>query len=133
MGAWTRQPSGRANGDITKLVTDLNGLTLNKAQDDRWEWALTSSHKFLVTSLCRAIHLRVNLNDVFASPFTWNSWVPCKVNVCAWRVALDRLPTRFNSCQCGINLPTSHCECVIGVLMTMKRVMSGGIHAFWLM
>ncbi|GJX19128.1 RNA-directed DNA polymerase, eukaryota [Tanacetum coccineum] len=62
---------------------------------------------FLVASLCRAIHLRVNTNDVSAPPFTWNSWVPRKVIVCAWRVALDRLPTRLNLCKRGINPPTS--------------------------
>ncbi|GKC53401.1 phospholipase-like protein [Tanacetum coccineum] len=58
-------------------------------------------------SLCSAIHLRVNTNDVSALPFSWNSWGPRKVNVCAWHVALDRLPTRLNLCQRGINLPTS--------------------------
>ena len=107
--AWTRQPSGRADGDLTKLVTDLNGLTLNESQDDKWEWTLTASRKFLVASLCRAIHLRLNANDVSTPPFNWNSWVPRKVNVCAWRVALDRLPTRLNLCQRVINLPTSVC------------------------
>ncbi|PWA63352.1 hypothetical protein CTI12_AA353220 [Artemisia annua] len=28
---------------------------------------------------CRAIHLRLNANDVSAPPFNWNSWVPRKV------------------------------------------------------
>ncbi|PWA57662.1 RNA-directed DNA polymerase, eukaryota, Reverse transcriptase zinc-binding domain protein [Artemisia annua] len=107
--AWTRQPSGRADGDLTKLVTELNGLTLDESQDDRWEWNLTASRKFTVASLCRAIHSRLNANDVSAPPFNWNSWVPRKVNVCAWRVALDRLPTMLNVCQRGINIPTSVC------------------------
>ncbi|GKD87462.1 hypothetical protein Tco_1358616 [Tanacetum coccineum] len=77
------QPSGLTDGDLAKLVTDLRGLTLDEAQDDKWEWTLTSSGKFSVTSLCRAIHLRVNTNDVSAPPFDSNSWVPRKVNVCA--------------------------------------------------
>ncbi|GKE03667.1 RNA-directed DNA polymerase, eukaryota, reverse transcriptase zinc-binding domain protein [Tanacetum coccineum] len=34
--------------------------------------------------------------------FVWNSWVPRKVNVCAWRVALDRLPTRENLSRRGL-------------------------------
>ncbi|PWA93476.1 RNA-directed DNA polymerase, eukaryota, Reverse transcriptase zinc-binding domain protein [Artemisia annua] len=106
---WNRQPSGRADGDLTKLVTDLNGFTLDEAQDDRWEWTLTSSRKFTVASLCHAIQLKMNLNDASAPPFTWNSWVPRKVNVCAWRVTMDRLPTRLNLCQRGIDLPTSVC------------------------
>ncbi|GJZ71172.1 reverse transcriptase domain, reverse transcriptase zinc-binding domain protein [Tanacetum coccineum] len=72
---WTRQPSRRTDEDLAKLVTDLNGLTLDEAQDDKWEWTLTSSRKFSVASLCRAIHLRVNTNDVSAPPFPWNSWV----------------------------------------------------------
>ncbi|GJZ22665.1 reverse transcriptase domain, reverse transcriptase zinc-binding domain protein [Tanacetum coccineum] len=68
--AWTRQPSGRAVGDLTKLVSDLNGLTLDESQEDKWEWALTTSRKFTVASLCRAILLRVNTNDVSAPPFS---------------------------------------------------------------
>ncbi|GJX57854.1 RNA-directed DNA polymerase, eukaryota, reverse transcriptase zinc-binding domain protein [Tanacetum coccineum] len=71
---WTRQPRRRTDEDLAKLVTDLNGLTLDEAQDDKWEWTLTSSRKFLVASLCRAIHLRVNTNDVSTPPFPWNSW-----------------------------------------------------------
>ncbi|GJX75464.1 arginine repressor C-terminal-like domain-containing protein [Tanacetum coccineum] len=31
---WTRQPSGRADGDLAKLMSDLNGLPLDEAQDD---------------------------------------------------------------------------------------------------
>ncbi|GKA16362.1 hypothetical protein Tco_0696109 [Tanacetum coccineum] len=103
--AWTRQPSGRAVGDLTKLVSGLNGFTLDESQEDKWEWVLTSSRKFTVASLCRAIQLRVNTNDVSTPPFSWNSWVPRKVNVSAWRVALDRLPTRLSLCERGINLP----------------------------
>ncbi|GJU75610.1 hypothetical protein Tco_1386829 [Tanacetum coccineum] len=38
--AWTRQPSGRAVGDLTKLVSDLNGLTLDESQEDKWERGL---------------------------------------------------------------------------------------------
>ncbi|GKA53217.1 RNA-directed DNA polymerase, eukaryota, reverse transcriptase zinc-binding domain protein [Tanacetum coccineum] len=104
--AWTRQPSGRDVGDLTKLVSGLNGFTLDESQEDKWEWVLTSSRKFTVASLCRAIQLRVNTNDVSTPPFSWNSWVPRKVNVSAWRVALDRLPTRLSLCERGINLPT---------------------------
>ncbi|PWA92394.1 reverse transcriptase domain, Reverse transcriptase zinc-binding domain protein [Artemisia annua] len=72
---WNRQPSGRADGDLTKLVTDLNGFTLDEARDDRWEWTLTSSRKFTVASLCHAIELKMNLNDASVPPFTWNSWI----------------------------------------------------------
>ncbi|GKB90878.1 putative RNA-directed DNA polymerase, eukaryota, reverse transcriptase zinc-binding domain protein [Tanacetum coccineum] len=85
LGNERRKLSGQTDGDLAKLVTDLNGLTLDEAQDDKWEWTLTSSRKFSVASLCRAIHLRVNTNDVSAPPFTWNLWVSRKVNVCAWR------------------------------------------------
>nr|GFA61098.1 RNA-directed DNA polymerase, eukaryota, reverse transcriptase zinc-binding domain protein [Tanacetum cinerariifolium] len=53
--AWSRQPSGRAIGELTKLVCDLNGFTLDESQEDKWEWALTSSRRFTVASLCRAI------------------------------------------------------------------------------
>ncbi|PWA37362.1 reverse transcriptase domain, Reverse transcriptase zinc-binding domain protein [Artemisia annua] len=75
---WNRQPSGRADGDLTKLVTDLNGFTLDEAQDDRWEWTLTSSRKFTVASLCHAIHWwkvpsRFSLTDILKGNFDFTN------------------------------------------------------------
>ncbi|GJX09114.1 hypothetical protein Tco_0198973 [Tanacetum coccineum] len=61
---------GELLGVLRKVVSDLNGLTLDESQEDKWEWALTTSRKFTVASLCRAILLRVNTNDVSAPRFS---------------------------------------------------------------
>ncbi|PWA76752.1 hypothetical protein CTI12_AA229920 [Artemisia annua] len=40
----------------------------------------------------------------------WNSWVPQKINICAWRVDLNRLLTNSNLMQHGVYLPSSMCS-----------------------
>ncbi|PWA91010.1 hypothetical protein CTI12_AA095230 [Artemisia annua] len=39
----------------------------------------------------------------------WNSTLPIEVNIFAWRLALDRLPTRFNLDTRGIDLDSVRC------------------------
>ncbi|KAL4559565.1 hypothetical protein LXL04_031708 [Taraxacum kok-saghyz] len=39
----------------------------------------------------------------------WNRFLPIKINVFVWRVALNRLPTRCNLVQKGIDLETIMC------------------------
>nr|GFB65585.1 RNA-directed DNA polymerase, eukaryota, reverse transcriptase zinc-binding domain protein [Tanacetum cinerariifolium] len=38
----------------------------------------------------------------------WNNTLPIKVYIFAWRLALDRLPTRFNLDSRGVDLDSGH-------------------------
>ncbi|GKD85230.1 RNA-directed DNA polymerase, eukaryota, reverse transcriptase zinc-binding domain protein [Tanacetum coccineum] len=88
--AWRRHPSGRSGGEVSLITGRSEG-------------------EFTVKSLSRAIQKKLLSSDVseVAQLFSWNSWVPRKVNICAWRVFLDRLPTRANLVHRGIQAPGS--------------------------
>nr|GEX28088.1 RNA-directed DNA polymerase, eukaryota, reverse transcriptase zinc-binding domain protein [Tanacetum cinerariifolium] len=93
---WRRQPTGRSEGDLVSLNNVISGIVLDPLHNDKWVWSLNASESFSVKSLCVAIKNKMFYNNIAASKFTWNSWVPRKVNICVCRLSLDRLPTRSN-------------------------------------
>ncbi|GJZ86987.1 RNA-directed DNA polymerase, eukaryota, reverse transcriptase zinc-binding domain protein [Tanacetum coccineum] len=107
--SWRRQPTGRSEGDLVSLNNVITGIVLDPLHDDKWVWSLNDSESFSVKSLRVAIQNKMFYNNIAAPKFTWNSWVPRKVNICVWRLALDRLPTRSNLVRRGIQLDSSSC------------------------
>nr|GEX20477.1 nucleotide-binding alpha-beta plait domain-containing protein [Tanacetum cinerariifolium] len=74
---------------------------------DRWFWALEGSGEFTVTSVRKMID-DFMLPEV-SSKTRWIKAVLIKVNVHAWKVKLDGLPTRLNiSCR-GIDIESILC------------------------
>ncbi|GKF49391.1 RNA-directed DNA polymerase, eukaryota [Tanacetum coccineum] len=69
---------------------------------DRWFSSLSGSEDFSVASVRQFIddHL---LPEV-SSKFCWRKFVPIKVNILAWKVKLDVLPTRFNLSKRGLDI-----------------------------
>ncbi|GKC75204.1 hypothetical protein Tco_1125978, partial [Tanacetum coccineum] len=61
---------------------------------DRWVWTLEGSGEFFVASIRRLIDKRI-LSEV-STKTRWITGVPIKVNIHAWKVKLDCLPTRLN-------------------------------------
>nr|GEV16063.1 RNA-directed DNA polymerase, eukaryota, reverse transcriptase zinc-binding domain protein [Tanacetum cinerariifolium] len=61
---------------------------------DRWTWTLANSGEFSVASVRQLIDDKTLLE--VDSKTRWNKYVPIKVNVLAWKVKSDSLPTRFN-------------------------------------
>ncbi|GKC53288.1 RNA-directed DNA polymerase, eukaryota [Tanacetum coccineum] len=43
------------------------------------------------------------------SPTRWVKTVPIKINIFAWKVCLDRLPTRLNLSLRGLDIPSISC------------------------
>nr|GEX01688.1 RNA-directed DNA polymerase, eukaryota, reverse transcriptase zinc-binding domain protein [Tanacetum cinerariifolium] len=76
-----------------ELEAILNGFQLPVMQD-RWFWSLESSSVFTVASVKRCIDDKM-LPDV-SSKTRWVKAVPIKVNVLAWKISQDGLPTRLN-------------------------------------
>ncbi|GKD46660.1 RNA-directed DNA polymerase, eukaryota, reverse transcriptase zinc-binding domain protein, partial [Tanacetum coccineum] len=69
---------------------------------DRWCWSLEGSQEFSVKSS----------NTILPEakvPTRWLRVVPIKVNDHAWRVCLDKLPTRANLSLRGMNIPSITC------------------------
>nr|GEX94912.1 RNA-directed DNA polymerase, eukaryota, reverse transcriptase zinc-binding domain protein [Tanacetum cinerariifolium] len=76
--------------ELSALVHDV---TLTPMLD-RWIWTLKSSRDFSVASVRKVIDDKSLLK--VDSKTRWIRYVPIKVNVHAWKVKTDLLPTRFN-------------------------------------
>ncbi|PWA60657.1 RNA-directed DNA polymerase, eukaryota, Reverse transcriptase zinc-binding domain protein [Artemisia annua] len=72
-------------------------------------WSLDDSGVFSVKSLSTCVQDKLFSNNDPNPPFIWNSWVPRKVNVCVWHMALNRLPTRSNLIRHGVLIPSTLC------------------------
>ncbi|GKC28591.1 RNA-directed DNA polymerase, eukaryota, partial [Tanacetum coccineum] len=72
-----------------------------------WVWLIDSSGEFSVKS-ARALIDDFILPTV-GSPTRWVKIVPIKINIFAWKVCLDRLPTRLNLSLRGIDIPSISC------------------------
>ena len=61
----------------------------------------------------RVKDIRKLLDDVFLPkdevPTRWVKVIPIKINIFAWKVSLDRLPTRENLAQRGVSVPSLSC------------------------
>ncbi|GJU81265.1 RNA-directed DNA polymerase, eukaryota [Tanacetum coccineum] len=85
--------------------------------EDRWVWNLENSGLFTVSSLRKKIDAKRLARVVEAT--RWIKFVPIKVNVLAWKVMIDALPTRLNISRRGIGIPSLSCPiCDCGVEST---------------
>nr|GEX88094.1 RNA-directed DNA polymerase, eukaryota, reverse transcriptase zinc-binding domain protein [Tanacetum cinerariifolium] len=73
------------------LVTLMHDVSLSPMAD---RWALENSREFTVSSVRKHIDDKLILG--VGSKTRWIKYVPIKVNVNAWKVKLDALPTGFN-------------------------------------
>ncbi|GKA26731.1 RNA-directed DNA polymerase, eukaryota [Tanacetum coccineum] len=74
---------------------------------DRWIWSLQSSGDFTVASIRKLID-EFTLSEVSSST-RWIKAVPIKVNVLAWKIKLDNLPTRLNISRRGMDIDSILC------------------------
>nr|GEZ07720.1 RNA-directed DNA polymerase, eukaryota [Tanacetum cinerariifolium] len=88
------------------LLDSLEGVMLNPSED-RWSWDLNGSGEFSVASARRYIDNN-RLPDI-SSKTRWIKEVHIKVNVYAWKVRINGLPTRWNILRRGIDIPSILC------------------------
>nr|GEY69912.1 RNA-directed DNA polymerase, eukaryota, reverse transcriptase zinc-binding domain protein [Tanacetum cinerariifolium] len=74
--------------ELSALVYDVTLTPMS----DRWIWTLKSSGDFFVASVRKVIDDK-SLSKI-DSKTRWIKYVPIKVNVHAWKVKIDSLPTR---------------------------------------
>ncbi|GJV31290.1 hypothetical protein Tco_1391690 [Tanacetum coccineum] len=77
-----------------KELTDLLIPIVLNPCPDRWFWSLEGSGEFSVASIRRFIDDQRLLT--MDSKTLWIKSVPIKVNILAWKIKLEALPTRFN-------------------------------------
>nr|GEY91361.1 RNA-directed DNA polymerase, eukaryota, reverse transcriptase zinc-binding domain protein [Tanacetum cinerariifolium] len=81
------------------LLAKVEGVSLVNMRD-RWVWSLEGLGDLSVDSVKKLIDDKMLLE---VSPKTrWSEAVPIKVNVLAWKLRIESIPTRFNN-QLGIS------------------------------
>ncbi|GKA27041.1 RNA-directed DNA polymerase, eukaryota [Tanacetum coccineum] len=85
-------------------VQDVNLVPVS----DRWKWSLENSGDFSVASVRKMLDDKM-LPDV-TTKTRWINLVPIKVNVHAWKVKIDSLPTRFNISRRGMDIESITCS-----------------------
>ncbi|GJW79680.1 RNA-directed DNA polymerase, eukaryota [Tanacetum coccineum] len=103
-----RRPSkgGIEQESFNLLCKSVRGVVLSNIED-RWSWSLEGSGLFSVKSS------RAYIDDLLLpkadAATRWIRILPIKINVFAWKVCLDALPTRCNMSLRGIDIPSILC------------------------
>ncbi|GJW48716.1 RNA-directed DNA polymerase, eukaryota, reverse transcriptase zinc-binding domain protein [Tanacetum coccineum] len=107
ISSFRRSPRGGIEDDQLRLLEGTISLVLLSQSSDRWIWRLDSSGDFSVKST------RNYIDDSFLpkseAPTRWICSIPIKVNIFAWKVCLDKLPTRLNLSLRGLDIPSILC------------------------
>ncbi|GJV95719.1 ribonuclease H-like domain-containing protein [Tanacetum coccineum] len=92
---------------LSQLLVLLDTVVLSNT-DDRWVWDLNGEGSFHVKDA------RILLDDNFlpkvVSPTRWVKSIPIKLNIFAWKVSLNRLPTRINLVRRGVSVSPISCS-----------------------
>ncbi|GKC42205.1 RNA-directed DNA polymerase, eukaryota [Tanacetum coccineum] len=96
----TRCPSGGGED------SGMDGLILTNIPDC-WVWSLEAKGEFSVKSVRQLIDDSILSKEEVTT--MWVKVIPIKINVFAWRVRLDKLPTRLNLFLKGIDISTIVC------------------------
>ncbi|GJW55102.1 RNA-directed DNA polymerase, eukaryota, reverse transcriptase zinc-binding domain protein [Tanacetum coccineum] len=98
--------SGCEMQQLNSLKAKIEGVILNNSSD-RWTWSLEGSGEFSVSSL------RKEIDSVYlpqsGKKTRWIKQVPIKVNILAWKVSNDYLPTRVNLSKRGMEIESILC------------------------
>ncbi|GJU14907.1 RNA-directed DNA polymerase, eukaryota [Tanacetum coccineum] len=102
-----RIPRGEVEQSQLEALREFSDNTVLVDSMDRWSWSLEGSGKFSVASVRREIDK--NLLPMVSSKTRWVNEVPKKVNIHAWKVKLDCLPTRLNISRRGMSINSILC------------------------
>ena len=97
---------GVESHQLEQLLELLGSVTLSNSCD-RWYWDLNGNGVFCVKDVR-------NLLDDFFLPKAdvatrWIKQIPIKINIFAWRVFLDRLPSKMNLLRRGVQVRSLLC------------------------
>ncbi|GJR68317.1 RNA-directed DNA polymerase, eukaryota, reverse transcriptase zinc-binding domain protein [Tanacetum coccineum] len=105
--SFRRLPRGGVEQELLNLLCSKVDAFVLPNMVDRWSWSLEGSGEFSVKSS------RILVDDQFlpkADVHTrWIKVIPIKVNVLAWKVYLDKMPTRLNLSLRGVDIHSITC------------------------
>nr|GEU93492.1 hypothetical protein [Tanacetum cinerariifolium] len=104
--SFRRNPRGGVEqAQFERLNEMIEGVNLSNS-NDRWSWSLVGSGDFSVSSVRKLIDNAILPKGI--SKTRWIKEVPIKINVHAWKVIHDFLPTIFNISRGGSKTPKLH-------------------------
>ncbi|GKC75706.1 RNA-directed DNA polymerase, eukaryota [Tanacetum coccineum] len=108
--SFRRMVRGGVEASQLAQLNDILGSVSVSNSEDRWVWDMNGDGVFRVKDV------RNLLDETFLpksdSPTRWVRSIPIKINIFAWKVSLDRLPTRVNLVHRGVLV--SPISCPIG-------------------
>ncbi|GJZ09579.1 RNA-directed DNA polymerase, eukaryota, reverse transcriptase zinc-binding domain protein [Tanacetum coccineum] len=106
--SFRRVPRGGIEEEQLLLLVDKISLVLLSNSLDRWSW---TDLLLQVVSVVKSA--RNHIDDVLlpshGSATRWVNKVPIKINILAWKVCKDILPTRFNLSLRGVDINSILC------------------------
>ena len=81
---------------LTNFMQVLESAVIARDTYDRWIWDGSSNHCYTVKNAYEALLAPPPVGMANSSNLIWQSTVPSKVNVLAWRITLDRIQSRDN-------------------------------------
>lgn len=107
-------------------VSELMGLLEKmyyfrfKEGDDKWKWGGDKSGLFSIASVKKLLYQALPLPP--KRILEWNSWVPLKVNVFAWKALQDRLATTDNLIKRKVIVGPGICSCCMASTESVDHV-----------
>nr|GFA74779.1 RNA-directed DNA polymerase, eukaryota [Tanacetum cinerariifolium] len=116
-GSFRRAIRGGCEQEQFQILEGVVNSTNLVQMEDRWVWNLESSDDFSVASFGRKID--DSRLPMVGDKTWWVKYMPIKINVLAWKVRVNALPTRFNLSRRGITIQYIICLiCDCGVEST---------------
>ncbi|GAU42970.1 hypothetical protein TSUD_188430 [Trifolium subterraneum] len=114
---WTEQLSATEEQQAIDLTNLLVGFSLQPGITDHWRWIPDTNGLYSVKScyntlLCSRQLVDLDQNVLNAINLLWKKEIPSKVLIFAWRLLLERLPTRTALHRRGIILNPQDLHCV---------------------
>ncbi|GJT46465.1 RNA-directed DNA polymerase, eukaryota [Tanacetum coccineum] len=77
-------------------------------QDDRWYWDLNGDGEFMVKDVRNLLDEAVLPHADY--PTRWVKYIPIKINIFAWKISLDRIPSKINLQKKGVSMEYNFCS-----------------------
>ena len=112
-------------------MQDLNRLLHSycvNGSADKWVWDDRNYGAFSVANFKAMLWLgRDQSRD---QKMKWESWVPVKVNLVAWRTEFDRLPSRIALSRRGVQIVDTSCPLCAANVEDLNHLFVGCGHAY---
>ncbi|GJV34757.1 RNA-directed DNA polymerase, eukaryota [Tanacetum coccineum] len=111
---------GEESAQLSRISDLLDTVVLSNMGDRRF-WDLNGDGCFCVKDVRRLLDdMLLPKSDV---PSRWVKQIPIKVNVLAWKISMDRLPTRVNLHRRGVQVSPISCPICCEALENLDHLL----------